>query len=175
MANKIRAIFILLIGTLICSTVAGCGFKLRSPNDIPPYLCILYIDSPNPYDLLTIQLSRTLQALNVHLTKTREDAPVILRIININWEPLIPAILYSRTATFYTYLLSVDFDLETVNGQILMGPKNLTLRRRLIQNANQIYTPNATRLMKQEMTRTMVSLIYKDLVTFPHPSPPHRR
>lgn len=169
MTNKIRAIFILLIGTLICSTVAGCGFKPRSSNDIPPYLRILYIDSPNPYDPLSIQLSRTLQALNVHLTKTREDAPVILRIININWEPLIPDILYSSTATLYTYLLSVNFDLETVNGQILMDPKNLTLRHRLIQNANQIYTPNATRLMKQEMIRKMVSLIYKDLVTFPPP------
>ena len=164
MTNKIRAIFILLIGIIICSMLTGCEFKSRSPNDIPPCLRILYIDSPNPYDPFTVQLSRTLQALNVRLTKTKESAPVILRIIDIKWEPLIPAILYSRTATPYVYLLSLDFDLETHNRKILIGPKNLTLRRRLIQNASQIYTPNATHLMRQEMIRTIVSLIYKDLV-----------
>lgn len=168
MTNKIRAIFIPLISILICTIMSGCGFKPRSPKDIPVYLCILYIDAPNPYDRLTIQLSRTLQALNVHLTKTREEAPIILKIININWTNPIPTILYSSTARFYTYLLSFDFDLETINGKILMGPKKLILRRRLVENANQIYTPNATRLIKEEMTQAMVSLIYKNLVTFPH-------
>ena len=164
--NKIKAIFIFSIGILICRTLIGCGLKPLSSNNIPPYLRILYIDSPNPYDPLTVQLSRSLEALNVRLTKMKENAPVILRIINIKWKPLIPAILYSTTTTPYTYLLSVDFDLETRNRQILMGPKNLTLRRLSIQNANQIYTPNATRLMKQEMVRTIVSLIYEDLIIY---------
>ena len=165
MATKLkRFLFFQLI--FLCSTLIGCGFKPRSPNDISPYLHILYIDSPNPYDPLVVQLSRSLKALNVRLTKIKENAPVILRIINIKWEPLIPAILYSSTTTSYTYLLSIDFDLETRNRKILMGPKNLTLRRLLIQNVNQIYTPNATRLMKQEMIRTTISLIFKDLAIY---------
>ena len=164
MINIIITIFMLLISVIICSTLAGCRFILRSSNGIPSYLRVLYINSPNPYSLFTVQLSRTFQALKVRLTETRESAPVILRIIDINWEPFIPAILYSSTVTPYTYLLSVNFDLETRSGQILIGPRNLILRRQLIQNANQIYTPNATRLMRQEMTRMMVSLIYKELV-----------
>ena len=164
MINKIRTIFIVLTSILIFSTLTGCRFKSRSSKDVPPHLRILYIDSPNPYDLLTVQLRRTFQALKVCLTRTRESAPIILRIININWKPCIPSILYSSTITPYTYLLSVNFDLETRSGHILMGPRNLILRRQLIQNTNQIYTPNATRLMKREMTRIMISLIYKEFV-----------
>ncbi|MFW0039617.1 MAG: LPS assembly lipoprotein LptE [Coxiella endosymbiont of Dermacentor nuttalli] len=166
MTSKTRTLFMLLIGFCICNTL-GCGFKPRSSKDIPSYLHTLYINSPNPYDSFTVQLKRIFKALNIHLTKTGvENAPIVFRIININWKPLIPAVLYSSATTSYTYLLSVNFDLETCSGQILMGPKNLTLRRRLIQNANQIYTPNATRLMKQEMTKTMVSLIYRELVAY---------
>lgn len=166
MTSKTRTLCMLLISIFICSTL-GCGFKPRSSKDIPSYLHILYIDSPNPYDPFTVQLNRIFKALNVYSTSTGgKNAPIIFRIINVNWEPLVPAILYSSTATSYTYLLSVNFDLETRSGQILMGPRNLTLRRRLIQNTNQIYTPNATRLMRQEMTKTMVSLIYRELVTY---------
>ncbi|WP_264435508.1 LPS-assembly lipoprotein LptE [Coxiella endosymbiont of Dermacentor marginatus] len=166
MISKTRTLLILLIGIFICS-ILGCGFKLRSSKDIPFYLRTLYIDSPNPYDSFTVQLKRTFKALNIHLTRTGgENAPIVFRIINVNWNPLIPAVLYSSATTSYTYLLSVNFDLETRSGHILMGPKNLTLRRRLIQNTNQIYTPNATRLMKQEMIKTMVSLIYRELVAY---------
>lgn len=166
MAIKFKRCLFFQLVFLFCSTLIGCGFKPRLRDDIPPYLHILYIDSPNPYDPLTVQLSRILEALNVRLTKMKNIAPVTLRIIHIKWEPLIPVILYSSTTTPYTYLLSVDFDLETRNRKILMGPKNLTLRRFLIQNTNQIYTPNATQLMEQEMTRTIASLIYKNLVIY---------
>lgn len=159
-------IFFFILASTICITIIGCGFKKRSSNDIPYYLHTLHIESANPYDPLTIQLVRTLQALNVHFTKTRKGA-LILRISNISWMPPMPTIFYSSIATPYTYVLKVNFDLETVNGKILIT-KTLTLRRQLIQTPSQVYTPNATQLMKQEMTRTMVSLIYKYLVTLPH-------
>ncbi|OYK79809.1 hypothetical protein CbuD7E6568_07755 [Coxiella burnetii] len=172
--KKIRLIIPLLM-VIFISSLSACGFKPRSPNDIPPQLRILYLDAPNPYDPLVVQLSRTLRALNVHLTQTREAAPVTLRIGHIGWETVIPTILYSSNATTYSYTLSVDFVVETQDGRTIKGPANLTLTRSLLQNANQVYTPNATRLMKQEMTRTMVTLIYNYLVTGLAPPPPRVR
>ena len=163
--KKIRLIIPLLMLIFISSSLSACGFKPRSPNDIPSQLRILYLDAPNnPYDPLVVQLSRTLHALNVHLTQTREAAPITLRISHIDWETVIPTILYISNTTTYSYALSVDFVVETQDGRTIKGPGNLTLTRSLLQNTNQVYTLNATRLMKREMTRTMVTLIYNHLV-----------
>ncbi|MBW5802390.1 hypothetical protein FIV31_01320 [Coxiella endosymbiont of Ornithodoros amblus] len=173
--KKIRLIIPLLMVIFISSTLPACGFRPRSPNDVPPQLRILYLDAHNPYDPLVVQLSRTLRALNVHLTQTREAAPVTLRVSHISWETAIPTILYSSNATTYSYTLSVDFVVETRDGRTIKGPRNLTLIRSLLQNPNQVYTPNAAHLMKQEMTRTMVTLIYNYLVAGLAPPPPRIR
>ena len=155
----------LLIIVFISSSLSACGFKPRSPSDISPNLSTLYIDAPNPYDPLVVQLSQTLRALDVHLTKTRKVAPVVLQISNIGWKPVIPSLLYINNATTYSYTLSVDFIVETSDRLKIRRSKNLTLTRSLLQNANQVYTQNATRLMRLEMTRTMVILIYNYLIS----------
>ncbi|AJC50636.1 Rare lipoprotein B [Coxiella endosymbiont of Amblyomma americanum] len=166
MLDKIRVIFLILISVLICNALVGCGFQPRLSGDVPSCLRSIYIDSSQFCDPLIIQLRKTLQALTVHITKQKETALVILRIIDIHWKPLIPNILYSNGTTSYIYLLSVDFDLETRNGKILIGPKNITLQRHLIQNISQVYTPNANQLMKKEMVEAMVSLIYRVLIVY---------
>ena len=164
--KKIPIIIIyMLIIILINNGLLSCGFKPRSSNDIPPRFRVLYLDSSNSYDPLVIQLSRTLRAFNVHLTKTRETAPVTLQINYIRWKIVIPAILYSSNATTYFYTLSVGLILKTQDGQPIKKLKNLTITCSLLQNSNQMYTPNATNLMKLEMTHMMIKLIYNYLTT----------
>ena len=163
--KKLQFIISILITTFICSTLTACGFRPRSARDIPPPLRTIYLDTPNPYSQLTVQLRRTLQAVDVHVTKTAQAAPVTLRIINSRWSYYIPTILYSGNATKYSYTLTVTFALETRNGKVAVGPKTLGYTRTLLQNANQVYTPNATRLMKREITHTMVTLIYDFLIS----------
>ena len=164
MMKKTWIVPLLIIIFISSSSLSACGFKLRSPSDISPHLSTIYIDAPNPYDPLVIQISQTLRALNVHLTKTRKVASVVLKITDIGWETVIPSLLYINNATTYSYTLSVNFIVETSDGLKIRRSKNLTLTRSLLQNANQIYTQNAICLMKLEMTRMMTMLIYHYLI-----------
>lgn len=110
--KKIFVIIIyIVIIAFISSNIFSCGFQFRSPNEIPPCLRILYLDSPDPYDPLVIQLSRILRALNVHLTNSH-IAPMTLRIIQIEWKTTIPSVLYSNNAITYSYSLNVNLVIE---------------------------------------------------------------
>ena len=168
-ANIANLFKTLLMGILICGVLTACGFNPRSPTDnIPQQMRVLYLDSSNPYHPLVVQLHRTLQALNVQFTQFRKNSPVILRINDINWNAIIPPIMSTTNTITYTYVLHVTVALETKEGKRIRGPHTFSLSRTLVQNNTQLYTPNATRLMKREMTRTMVDLIYHYLTTTPN-------
>lgn len=160
--TKVKLFLFFLIGTVIFN-LAGCGFHSQTIQDIPPQLRTIYLDSPNPYSPLTVQLRRTLKSINVHITQTAQAAPVTLRIISNNMTPNIPSIIYSGNATSYSYTLKTTFEIAKRNGEIIFGPKTLHISRSVLQNANQVYTPDATDLLKRELTRSMVTLIYNQI------------
>lgn len=160
-----KTILTLAICTAIALSLTACGFSPRSASDVPPSLHILYLDSPNPYSPLVVQLQRTLQSVDVHIVNTIDEAPVILRIITNDFYYHIPTILDSGDAVTYSYTVKVTYQLQTKTGENITAPKTISITRSLIQNANQVYTPNATQLMKREITRTVVILIYHDLLS----------
>ena len=164
-ANIINLFKMLLMGILICEILTACGFKPRSTSDITQQMHVLYLNSSNPCHPLVVQLRRTLQGLNVQFTQFRKNAPVILWINNIHWNAVIPPIVSITNAITYTYVLHVTVGLKTKEGKIILDPRTFSLSRTLVQNNTQLYTPNATNLMKREMIGTMVDLIYHYLTT----------
>ncbi len=163
---KVNRALTLVVFTLVTvALLTGCAFKFRSLNDVPPALRTLYLDTPNPYSPLTTQLKRVLKSVGIRLTETPQEAPVILRIIKNEWTYNIPPILASGYATTYSYTLTTTFELRKRLGKQLRSVNTFTVTRSLIQNANQVYTPNATQLMKRQITRTMVMLIYEHLTS----------
>ena len=162
---KLKLFTFFAIGIMLCALLTGCGFHAQTPNDIPLQLRRIYLYSPNPYIPLTVQLRRILTSLNVRFTTTAKGAPVTLRIIDNKMTANIPTILYSGNANSYTYTLVTDIEIAKRNGKIIYGPKRLSISRSLLQNVNQLYTPNASALMKRELTHTMVTLIYNHITS----------
>ena len=158
-----KSISISVIAALCCLLTA-CGFSPRSANNLSPDLHLIYIDTPNPDSPFIAQLERTLQSANVRLVNDIDDAPVTLHLTS-QWSYDIPTILNSGYATTYTYTFSTTYQLQTPTGTVITDPKNISVTRSLIQNANQVYTPEATELMKREITRTVVILLYHDLTS----------
>ena len=161
--QKLKRSFFLFVVIFACCFFSGCGFKQPSASDIPTELRVLYIDSLNPYSLLTIQLSRMLTSLNVHITRTEKTAPLILRIFDTRLSYDIPPITYSGNAASYNYTLTTSFELVMRNGKRILGPNELSVSQSLLQNTNQVYAPNATTLMKRELTPLLVTAIYNQL------------
>lgn len=149
----------------IALVLTACGFAPRSASEVPPQLHVLYLDSSNPYSPVAVQLQRTLQSVNVHFVNNMKDAPVTLHISSENFTYTIPTILDSSNAASYSYTIKVVYRLQTSTGKIITDPKTVAITRSLIQNANQVYVPNAAALMKGEITRTVVIVLYHDLMS----------
>lgn len=154
----------LLFFLLMSSLIAGCGFMPRSGDELPALFRVMYLDLENPDSSLSAQLKRRLKAAHVQCVNSSSQALTLLHIHNVQWIYNPPPILFSGYAVTYTYTIHVDFSVTTPQGKILLGPKQLTVTRHLTQNANQVYVPEAEPLMKKEMIRTLVNLIYSQLL-----------
>lgn len=163
--KKSKLFISLSIGITLCLSLTGCGFKFRSAREVPPQLHTVYLDTPNPYSRLTTRLSRILKSVNIHLAYSRQWSPVTLHIISNQMSDDIPTILYSGNATPYNYTLTTRFELLQSNGRIILPPNTLTLSDSLLHNANQVYTPEASKLIEQQLTYTMATLIYYHLIS----------
>ena len=151
-----------IIGTQLIS----CGLHARSSSDIPAELRTLYLESPNLDIPLLVELKRTLQSLGVHFTDSPASASVILRITNYTYSHDTPTLIYSGNATAYTYSLTVTFLLLKRDGKtVIFNPTHLDTSGSLLQNANQVYTPNATVLMERQLTRTMTLTLLNYLIS----------
>lgn len=155
----------LFLGIIMGGVLVGCGFHSRSPSNIPPQLRTVYLDTPNPYSHLSMQVRRTLESLNVHLVKSQKKAPVTIHIISSTMTHDTPTIFYSGNAVSYTYSFSVKLELLSKDGKNITGSTTLNISRSLLQNANQVYTPEATAMMERQLTTIMTSLIYNYLTS----------
>ncbi len=161
MRFRIKLILI-FITTLLLS---GCGFHSHSPKDVPVLLKTLYIDSYNPYNPVTVQVTRMLQGLNIHIVNDPADAPLTLRIRRNIWTPDVPTIIFSGNAHSYSYTLTTKFSLITRDGKYIISPTSVSSASSVLLNSNQVYAPNATALMKSEIVRTISISIFNSLVS----------
>jgi len=159
--KKIKLTVLLGIGL----SLSACTFHPRSPMTIPTQMQTLYLESDNPYSPLNVALRRYLAALQIHWVKKPTAAPLSLHILRVDWEETTYPLLYSGNATTYNYTLHVTLSLETRDSKTIAGPHTLSISRALTKNVNQIYTPNASIFMKQELIKTMVVLIYYYLIS----------
>lgn len=75
-----RSLLQLLALLFAAALLAGCGFHLRGQAGMP--FTTLYLDTPNPNSPFSKELRRNLEANNVKLLNTAEQADVVLNIIS---------------------------------------------------------------------------------------------
>jgi LPS-assembly lipoprotein len=149
--------------TLILSVFLLAACHSTSASQTPPKLLLL--DTKYPYDPLIIELKRRLQSAQIYLNTLSPHATCTLHIPAIEWEETIYPILYSGNATSYTYTLRAIVSLQASDKKIGIAPKIFQVSRSLLKNANQIYTPAVSPLMKREIAHTLATLIYYYVVS----------
>lgn len=147
---------ILVILTLV---VSSCGFHTRAASNIPMLYRKMYLETDFPYDSLTTQLKDQLTAVKIALVDDK-NTPVTLRLGAPKFTHDMPSVSSSSYAVTYTYTLSISVTLITKDGTVLAGPKTFNASDGLMLNANQIYTTSAAPLLKRELERNIIDLIY---------------
>ena len=153
-----KYLFVCII--LFCILCTGCGFELRSKNLFPTELDHLYYTSDKPYSTLSTQLIILFQSLGVHLQKNEKNTRFSVIISNDIFSYGRPEVVNASLPTNINFSQTATITIRDNLKNKIIASQSFTTNQSLTLNANQIYTSNANNMIKQELNREMVSIIY---------------
>jgi len=152
----------LLVLLTLCIFVSGCGLHLRQPGDLPIALNHMKLESDNVNDAITTSLERQLTASKVSLTDP--NAPLVLTLSDSKMDTQLPIIFNANADTSYTYTLSVNVKLTTLQGENIVS-QHISASEAVLHNVNQVSPPVFTPLMRSSLTQRLVNNIYALLIS----------
>lgn len=154
-------IYLIIISVFLA---AGCGFKLRTAQSLPPQLQQVYYQTDSPYGSFDITFKRVLKALDVViLTAPNATAPV-LHVVAV-WNP--PSTNTSMSSTAgrsyklgYTAIISIT---DSV-GKVLLPSQTVSATRDINLQSNEIVeiSPQVEvvkRELQQELSTKILNIL----------------
>jgi len=153
-----KSIFFCIL--LFCFLSSGCAFHLRSRANFPPQLMRVYFSSERPYSVLTTQLTTLFQSMDIQLVKSPSQAALSILISDDVFTYSRPDIVDTTLPTSINFSQIATVRIEDNKDKAILATQAFGTSKSLMLNPNQIYTANANDLIKQELNRRLVSLIY---------------
>ena len=117
----------LLTATVIGLLLTGCGFQLRGQADLQ--FERIYVETDG-FSLFAAELRRVIQSnKSVEVTKSPEDAQVVLRVLNERREKKILALTSTGSVEEYVLLYQVSYRVMDNKMQDLVAPSEIALQR----------------------------------------------
>jgi len=156
--TSMRIIAVLLIAQLL----GACGFHLR--GDVGMSLDSIYLKVPNPRSPLVTELKRDLEASQVKLATTSEQADVVLDIVSENSEKQILTLNSSGNVTEYRLIYRVSLRAYDHNKQDWIPAEEMTLYRDLTYDDTEVLAKESEEaLLEQSMHTEMAQQIIRRL------------
>ena len=144
-------------------SLAGCGFKLRTTNSLPPQLQQIYYQTDNPYSQFAITFKKALKASKVVLLATPNPAAPILRVTT-NYSYNITSPTSSVEARVYNLTYTATINITDAAHKQILAPQTVTVTRTISLQPNEIFetTPQievAKQEMLQELTTNILNIL----------------
>ncbi len=148
------------LGVVICCPVLpACGFQLRERADLPAALARTHIAGLNPYDSLSVALSRALRANGVKIVDT-EHATAILRITNRERGRRVLSVGPDGKVQELELFTIVNFEVEGQGNALRLTDQKLILTRDFIFDETDVLGKAAeAELLYDDMQDELVRLI----------------
>ena len=145
---------LLLLLALLCLT--GCGFHLRGEAGFAPPLTSIYLKTNDPYGQLSRNLQNYLSMSNA-LATHQKDASVTLHLLGESTHEQLLSVSGTQQTRQYNLYLSVHFQLEDSNDNVIVPPETLTESRTLTLESSQILgSTNEASMLYQQMRGAIV-------------------
>ena len=149
----------------LCFLCSGCGFHMRSASTFQPQLKTIYFSSSKAYSALSIQLKGLLTAMGAKLVNHPSDARYALIITRDFFTNSRPDVVDTTLPTTINYSYSATATIKDTQLNKTVATQSFFTSQTLVLNVNQVYTANANELVKQQLNRRIISLIYYWLIS----------
>ena len=151
-----------LFAMMIILLLTACGFHLRGQAGMP--FDTLYLDAANPQTALIADLRRNLEANNVKLVSSAEQADMVLDIVSEIPEKQILALGGSGRVNEFQLLYRVSLRAHDLKQQDWIPAEEIVLRRDYLYDDTKILAKEAEEtLLYQSMRSDMVQQIVRRL------------
>jgi LPS-assembly lipoprotein len=152
-------LLVLLLTTLLLN---ACGFHLRGQAGMP--FNALYLDAPNPNTPFISELRRNLEARQVKLATTAEQADVVLKIISVISDKQILTLSSSGRVTEFRLIYRVSLRAYDQKKQDWIPAEEMVLRRDYTYDDTKTLAKEAEEnLLNQSMRSEMAQQIMRRL------------
>lgn len=157
--KSIRALLISSLATL-ATLLGGCGFHLRGEMPLAEPLHSVYVQSVDPYGVLTRNLEQSLKMSHVALAASPNQAKTIIVISRDETSQALLSVGATQQTRQYKLTAVVDFAVTDASGQQIISPQQLADSRVITVQSNQILgSSNEANLYFQQMQRGLASAI----------------
>jgi LPS-assembly lipoprotein len=157
----------LIVSCLLVSLISGCGFHLRGKVDLPAGIEPFYIGARNTNDVIYIELNNIFNANGVTLTEDPTAANYQLVITKQKPDRRSTAVGIDGRTAEYQLLETATYELKDKKGRIASGPIEITERRILQNNPNQVIsTESEEKLLRTEMKRNLARKMARQVSKF---------
>ncbi|MGA9854105.1 MAG: LPS assembly lipoprotein LptE [Gammaproteobacteria bacterium] len=149
-----------LLNIMLCLLLAGCGFQLRQPAQLPDSMQRTYIADSGGNSELVRALSRSLDTPKTHVIDNATTATATLNILNSQKLQRVLSVSNTGQPLEYQVAYQVQFSLITAGGKTLVAPQKLTLTRNYnYSTTNTIGDTEQSDLLYKALEDNMAELI----------------
>lgn len=145
---------------MLCLLMAGCGFHLRSPAQLPVSMQRTYIADTGSNTELVRALSRSLDTPTTSVTNDATTATAVLNILDSKRSQWVLSVSNTGQPLEYQVAYQVQFSLITASGKTLLAPQKLSLTRNYnYSTTNTIGDTEQSDLLYKALADNMAELI----------------
>lgn len=157
-----RFVYAILIASAVTMTalLSSCGFHFRGEMPLAQPLHSLYIQSVDPYGVLTRNLEQSLKMSHVQLAASPAIAQTILVILRDDTSQSLLSVGATQQTRQYKLSAVVSFEVTDASGRVIVPPQDLSDSRVITVQSNQILgSSNEANLYFQQMQRGLATAI----------------
>lgn len=154
---------------LLCVAVASCGFSLRGSSSIPASMQPIYLDTSDDIYGFKQAVQRQFAINDVTVTRLRKKAKLTLELNLLDSDRRSVSLDSNALDAEYALFESVRIQLLDAQGQLLKGPRVLTLSRTIVNDPdNPLGEETESELVRAELREQLSSRIARQLEYWSH-------
>jgi LPS-assembly lipoprotein len=148
---------VLLLAACLLTGVSGCGFHLRGSAALPAEMDVIYVTGRPPWNSLVEDLTEALLSHDVRVTRERDEATAVLRIISNESSQQLLSVNTAGKVLEYELRQTMVFSMTKADGHPLIKPQRVTTSSAYLYNSNDI-------LGKEREKKVVFQTLQKNLV-----------
>ena len=147
---------------LLALLLAGCGFHLREPLQLPPDLAGVQIVARDSYSPLAQQLTRSLERSGFEVPRQRGEGVAVLRILSERWDSQAISVDEFGRAQEYSLRYAAVFSMDDARGEELVSEQIIELSRDYVSlPGNSAGSESEREMLAREMQKEMAAAVLR--------------